>query len=72
MSESSTCCPMCEADGMFMGHLGSNAAFRCWDCGWDWTVAGFYDPDEEDDECESEWDGQPDEAQEWHDFDPDC
>lgn len=19
-----------------------------------------------------EWDGQPDEAQEWHDFDPDC
>jgi hypothetical protein len=25
--------------------------------------------DPEDDE---EWDGQPDEAQEWHDFDPDC
>jgi hypothetical protein len=24
--------------------------------------------DEEEDEC----DGQPDEAQEWHDFDPDC
>jgi len=24
-----------------------------------------------DDEDE-EWDGQPDEAQEWHDFDPDC
>ena len=21
---------------------------------------------------EDEWDGQPDEAQEWHDFDPDC
>ena len=21
---------------------------------------------------EYEWDGQPDEAQEWHDFDPDC
>lgn len=21
---------------------------------------------------EPEWDGQPDEAQEWHDFDPDC
>lgn len=21
---------------------------------------------------EPEWDGQPDEAQEWYDFDPDC
>lgn len=25
-----------------------------------------------DEEYEPEWDGQPDEAQEWHDFDPDC
>ena len=25
-----------------------------------------------DTEGESEYDGQPDEAQEWHDFDPDC
>ena len=24
------------------------------------------------DESDSDWDGQPDEAQEWHDFDPDC
>ena len=24
------------------------------------------------DEEEDEYDGQPDEAQEWHDFDPDC
>lgn len=24
------------------------------------------------DEGEYEWDGQPDEAQEWYDFDPDC
>jgi hypothetical protein len=23
-------------------------------------------------EVETEYDGQPDEAQEWHDFDPDC
>ena len=23
-------------------------------------------------EVDSEYDGQPDEAQEWHDFDPDC
>ena len=27
-------------------------------------------PDEDGDE--DEYDGQPDEAQEWHDFDPDC
>ena len=26
----------------------------------------------EDEEEDSEYDGQPDEAQEWHDFDPDC
>ena len=25
-----------------------------------------------DEEVEEEYDGQPDEAQEWHDFDPDC
>jgi len=24
------------------------------------------------DSYESQYDGQPDEAQEWHDFDPDC
>lgn len=29
------------------------------------------DPDDPDSE-EYEHDGQPDEAQEWHDFDPDC
>lgn len=28
------------------------------------------DLDEEDEE--DDYDGQPDEAQEWHDFDPDC
>jgi len=27
---------------------------------------------EDEAERESEWDGQPDEAQEWADFDPDC
>ena len=25
-----------------------------------------------DEEDEDDWDGQPDEAQEWYDFDPDC
>jgi hypothetical protein len=28
--------------------------------------------DEDEDEDDEEWDGQPDEAQEWYDFDPDC
>ena len=27
---------------------------------------------EDDSEDDEEWDGQPDEAQEWADFDPDC
>ena len=31
----------------------------------------LYYLDAEEDE-DSEWDGQPDEAQEWYDFDPDC
>ena len=30
------------------------------------------DTDEELDDEDYEDDGQPDEAQEWHDFDPDC
>ena len=28
--------------------------------------------DEDEDDEDSEWDGQPDEAQEWADFDADC
>ena len=28
--------------------------------------------DEEEDAEDWDYDGQPDEAQEWHDFDPDC
>lgn len=28
--------------------------------------------DDCDDDSYDEYDGQPDEAQEWHDFDPDC
>ncbi len=31
----------------------------------------YLDAEDEEDE-DSEWDGQPDEAQEWYDFDPDC
>ena len=30
----------------------------------------YLDAEEEDED--SEWDGQPDEAQEWYDFDPEC
>ena len=32
----------------------------------------FLDEDEDEEDEDSEWDGQPDEAQEWYDFDPDC
>lgn len=32
----------------------------------------YYLDAEEDEDEDSEWDGQPDEAQEWYDFDPDC
>lgn len=33
---------------------------------------GVQDYNELEDNYESAYDGQPDEAQEWHDFDPDC
>ena len=37
------------------------------------TCEAFLTMSEElDDEVENEYDGQPDEAQEWADFDPDC
>ncbi len=32
----------------------------------------LYYLDAEDEEEDEEWDGQPDEAQEWYDFDPEC
>jgi len=32
----------------------------------------FFLDEDEDEEEDEEWDGQPDEAQEWHDFDPEC
>ena len=32
----------------------------------------FLDEDEDEEDEDSEWDGQPDEAQEWYDFDPEC
>jgi hypothetical protein len=32
----------------------------------------YLDADEDEEDEDSEWDGQPDEAQEWYDFDPDC
>ena len=32
----------------------------------------YLDAEDEDEDEDSEWDGQPDEAQEWYDFDPDC
>lgn len=34
-------------------------------------ITGFYE-DMHDDLYEPDYDGQPDEAQEWYDFDPDC
>ncbi len=32
----------------------------------------FFLDEDEDEEEDEEWDGQPDEAQEWYDFDPEC
>lgn len=33
----STACPMCWGAPVFIGMLGSNACYRCRDCGWDWS-----------------------------------
>lgn len=39
---------------------------------WDDKTQTFTYPEDKAEEDEPEHDGQPDEAQEWHDFDPDC
>jgi hypothetical protein len=38
----------------------------------DMAHANEFFPDEEDEDDWEDYDGQPDEAQEWADFDPDC
>lgn len=41
---------------------------RDWDETYEPECVTGCDPEE----YEDDWDGQPDEAQEWYDFDPDC
>lgn len=69
-------CPACGTDNVrFLGTLAFRDQFRCADCGMDFSRDAEVDEDEdepEDEEFEDEDDGQPDWAQEWHDFDPDC
>lgn len=79
-------CPQCVlGEGTFLGTLGHSSLFRCRDCGWDWSEGADENEDDCDDDgrfatdaeadeeaVSGEWDGQPDEMQEWHDFDPDC
>lgn len=70
-----------------IGQLGCRNHYTCNACGWpadflvDEDPLAFPEDDlneewdnswESSDEEEPEWDGQPDEMQEWHDFDPDC
>ena len=68
-----------------LGVWGSRQHVRCRNCGWDTSFPVEEDDDdcdddgrfstdaEADEECVSgDYDGQPDEMQEWHDFDPDC
>ena len=58
-----------------------NMTFVCPETGEKCTSLVFegYPRDDDDEyefdaenEYDDDWDGQPDEAQEWHDFDPDC
>lgn len=41
------------------------------DVDYEGVIGGVYQIDDMDDP-DAEYDGQPDEAQEWYDFDPDC
>lgn len=58
-------CPMCGGDVMLLGQLGNVHQLRCRNCGWNYSVVGGDFSVDEDD-------GQPDEMQERHDYDPDC
>ena len=66
-------CPCCDSDAaVFIGTLGSLDWFRCRDCGDDFSAARNDDEDDSDDDGRFSSDAEADEAQEWHDFDPDC
>ena len=59
MSEPKDICIDCDGSGQYPSGM------QCKSCGGTGLVpAGDGIPDDDD--------GQPDEAQEWHDFDPDC
>ena len=60
-------CPGCGSpEATILGQLGSLEHYRCRQCGMDYSAEVDSDANDDDD------DGQPDERQEWHDFDPDC
>lgn len=54
-------CSLCQGTGI--GQYGDPDTSRCSDCGGSGVCRSNPDDD---------YDGQPDEAQEWHDFDPEC
>lgn len=63
-------CPCCDSPtATFLGCLGTLAHYRCRDCGADYSLA---DEDEPEDMEDDDHEPDIDEAQEWHDFDPDC
>lgn len=68
-------CEYCGSHNLeFLGLLGNVDHFRCRDCGMDHSEEMQEDEEPVDDDSYYEYDddGQPDEMQEWHDFDPDC
>ena len=60
-----------ELNGLHIEETGLDVHHILNDFDMDAELNGDEDPEEEETE-EPENDGQPDEAQEWHDFDPDC
>lgn len=70
-------CPACNCIAIvWLGKLGERSHVKCRDCGMPYSYIDEPEADDpwEDDEDrdDDEPDGQPDEMQEWHDFDPDC
>lgn len=44
-------CPQCDGPGLPLGALGTTVWFRCWNCGWQFSVK---DEPEDDDETDAQ------------------
>lgn len=66
-------CPACgSTETRWADRMGLRIVACCRLCGMEYSRHMTEEEIDDDAEVEDEPDGQPDEMQEWHDFNPDC